>query len=474
MAKQTINVGAVPNDGTGDTLRDSFVKTNDNFTDVYTNKQDTLVSATNIKTVNGSSILGSGNLVVGGSSGIFGISNSSGVYTYYATLTLAMAAATIGQTIEMFADVTETGNVTITLKDGVNINGNGHTYNLNTTTATNAFIATATEVKMAFSNITLVKSGTGSGIVLGSGVATNQFNGKSCTIRVISPNSFGISVLTNVFTGYIDGFNVIATGSASNGIYSIRGTITNCFAISTSGYGIVSNLSNTTNCYGESLGAGSGIEGTGTSGILASCFGKSNTGVGIIAGVITTACTGISSGGTGLYVTGSTINGCTGISSSSKGIFASAGIINSSYGYSAAEWGILIQNGKVNNSYGYGAASVGLQVFNNSQANNCVFETLSGSICVGLSSATAGSLNNCTIINLWNNASGHCLVANSTIPILNCVFEVTNASAQAIYSASALTLKYASNTFKNSTTAVSAVITQGITNSADTKGNILI
>ena len=57
-------------------------------------------------------------------SGIFGISNASGVYTYYATLTLAMAAATSGQTIEMFADVVETAAVTITLKDGVNINEN--------------------------------------------------------------------------------------------------------------------------------------------------------------------------------------------------------------------------------------------------------------------------------------------------------------------------------------------------------------
>lgn len=69
MAKQTINVGTTANDGTGDTLRDSFIKVNDNFTEVYDNKQDTLVSATNIKTVNGSSILGSGDLVVGGGGG---------------------------------------------------------------------------------------------------------------------------------------------------------------------------------------------------------------------------------------------------------------------------------------------------------------------------------------------------------------------------------------------------------------------
>jgi hypothetical protein len=51
----------------------------------------------------------------GGATGIWGIANTSGIYTYYTTLTLAMAAATAGQTIEMFADVVETGAVTVTL-----------------------------------------------------------------------------------------------------------------------------------------------------------------------------------------------------------------------------------------------------------------------------------------------------------------------------------------------------------------------
>ena len=35
MAKQIINIGATPNDGTGDPLRDSFDKTNDNFDELY-------------------------------------------------------------------------------------------------------------------------------------------------------------------------------------------------------------------------------------------------------------------------------------------------------------------------------------------------------------------------------------------------------------------------------------------------------
>jgi hypothetical protein len=35
MAKQVINIGASANDNTGDTLRDSFDKCNDNFTELY-------------------------------------------------------------------------------------------------------------------------------------------------------------------------------------------------------------------------------------------------------------------------------------------------------------------------------------------------------------------------------------------------------------------------------------------------------
>ena len=35
MAQQTINIGSVADDGTGDPLRTAFTKTNDNFTELY-------------------------------------------------------------------------------------------------------------------------------------------------------------------------------------------------------------------------------------------------------------------------------------------------------------------------------------------------------------------------------------------------------------------------------------------------------
>jgi hypothetical protein len=37
MAKQNINIGANANDGTGDTVRVAFDKTNQNFTEIYGN-----------------------------------------------------------------------------------------------------------------------------------------------------------------------------------------------------------------------------------------------------------------------------------------------------------------------------------------------------------------------------------------------------------------------------------------------------
>ena len=35
MARKTIDIGAIGNDGTGDSIRDSFRKVNDNFRELY-------------------------------------------------------------------------------------------------------------------------------------------------------------------------------------------------------------------------------------------------------------------------------------------------------------------------------------------------------------------------------------------------------------------------------------------------------
>jgi len=80
MAIQNINVGATANDGNGDPLRNAFIKCNDNFDDLDTTKQDTLVSGTNIKTLEGQSLLGSGNIDLTKSDvGLSNVDNTSDV-----------------------------------------------------------------------------------------------------------------------------------------------------------------------------------------------------------------------------------------------------------------------------------------------------------------------------------------------------------------------------------------------------------
>lgn len=45
MAQQVINIGTTANDGTGDGLRTSFDKCNDNFGELYSRYQDTIPTA---------------------------------------------------------------------------------------------------------------------------------------------------------------------------------------------------------------------------------------------------------------------------------------------------------------------------------------------------------------------------------------------------------------------------------------------
>ena len=68
MPKKNIEIGRTPNDGTGDNLKIVIAKVNENIDDIYIEKQDTLVSGTNIKTINSTSILGSGNIAISGGS----------------------------------------------------------------------------------------------------------------------------------------------------------------------------------------------------------------------------------------------------------------------------------------------------------------------------------------------------------------------------------------------------------------------
>ena len=74
----------------------------------------------------------------GGASGVWGISDATGTYTYYSDIASANTAASSGDTIELFANVRETNAVEWVLKDGVKYNMNGYTYTLDSTTSADA------------------------------------------------------------------------------------------------------------------------------------------------------------------------------------------------------------------------------------------------------------------------------------------------------------------------------------------------
>jgi hypothetical protein len=271
-------------------------------------------------------------------SGRFGIADINGIYTYYSTFQAAITAAVAGQTVEMFADVTETGAVTVTLKNGVNINGNGHTYTLSNTSSVNAFTTTTgVTTSCSINNITLIRSsstagvmqlGTNSTVIIdftgtvmrNTGTGTG-FSAASATraeisnLRAISISQLGIS--TNNSSQIIKNCEGISTSGI--GIWSVNGgNYTNCIGISSSNFGIYAQTASTTlnNCIG--------ISDTNTGINVASncydCIGRSNSGIGIANLLNLYSCKGISTSGVGINSQGGFLLNCEGISSSGYGM----------------------------------------------------------------------------------------------------------------------------------------------------------
>jgi hypothetical protein len=378
----------------------------------------------------------------GSSSGRFGIADSTGAYTFYTTLTLAMTAASAGQTIEFFTDYTETGNVTITLKDGVHINGNAHTYTHSHAAGnSNTFQNISGAISCVISNLRVIRSGRANGTtgdyVLNATVNDSQFffdgvymestygnavnlGGTTWQYKPHSGNLYAKAYLTAISTqGSIDGFIGQSTTSGS-GIGASGGFINRCTGISISGAGIASV--NAANSYGYTQ---SGI--ALSVGNFYNCYGVSTTHR-AADGSIYSNCTLESTSGNG--ATNGTYRNCTIISSSG--------------------WG----------AYHY---------LNN--FDNCHIRSATN---IASGGGFRASFRGCTVLSEWNNAGGHGFDIGADTIINNCNITVSNTGANCIYKGSAVTIKYASNVFAGATTAVNANITQGIVNTEDNQGNILI
>jgi hypothetical protein len=137
--------------------------------------------------------------------GPIGISDSSGQYTYYNTLSSAAAAATAGDTIVFFTNIVESGAVTVVIPDQVDVNLNGYSYTLD-----NAGIDNAIET---------------------IGVSTNSiYNGE--IIRLNGSDNLADSVALRVSTTSTLNLDyVIVRNDTGNAIYMTESEITGSWKV---------------------------------------------------------------------------------------------------------------------------------------------------------------------------------------------------------------------------------------------------
>lgn len=410
---------------------------------------------------------GTGNWSVPSSYGVCGIADNTGKYTYYASLTLAMASAVAGQTIEVFADVTETGAVTVNLKDGVTINGNGHTYNHTQAGASDVFETTVAGTYRIY-NLNVIRTNATGGNILNAknnvasihyldgcsfitnrnginataiGSTIQQFYNGNITINSNGSGFLGSSTSTQLFNFRIVGLST-ATGNCINGGVMYDSTFEHF------GSGVVT--CRTFNAYNCSII--SNTDGRAASDFFAyNCFliGK---GSGTVAslGYNLSNCTIYSTAGMCVTQLNGTINNCT---------------IYSTANYAVNGNGVdLYRNCSI-------ISTANVAAYGSTKLYNCSLRSDAAIVIYN----NSGLVDNCSIECTWNNLGGHGFRTDvTTVPVKNSSIKVTNASANCLYSASAITVKYASNVFEGSTTPVNANITQGITNTQDNQGNILI
>tara|TARA_R110000803_G_scaffold66313_2_gene127738 strand:+ start:106 stop:1389 length:1284 start_codon:yes stop_codon:yes gene_type:complete len=391
-----------------------------------------------------------------GASGIFGISDSAGTYTYYATLTLAMAAAVSGEVIQMFADFVETGATIITFKDGVNINGNGYTYTKSTNDGSQSFeFPSAPDISCSITGLTVIRS-------VGSGSCINFTNGADgfldltgCIFRntgtgaaLWSTNNVDVKVVGGSYYGNISNRAVYSIGAILHNIYAVAlGSMT---AIEASGGGLF-------NSYGFSPN-GIGIKG----GNLTGCIGESTSG------------TGINSTGQVHSVVGRSVSGI-GFACALKNTQEQTNIVGisvSGVGYTSRKNGISIT--------GISSSNYGIQLDDNI---GVALFTLTNFVCKSTSNVAMKAKGSSTkiyngfISTDWANALAYCIEGTSgTIldTIVNCVLQTADVTAPYIFNqGAAKVINMTGNTYKGGA-AFNVNITNGVTNTADSQGNLYI
>jgi hypothetical protein len=406
--------------------------------------------------------------------GVWGISNTSGVYTFYSTLTLAMAAATSGQTIELFADVIETGAVTITLKNGVNFNFNGHTYTLNNANTVNALQDNGVAVNCTIFNGSILRTG-GAGYAL-SVTGASLIRGDKFNLLGATGGQYNCLSINNANAAV---YNMFCRNSAGFGTIILAGSLYDSVCIGVNGVGLYTT-GLVSNCTASGFGAQSLQIAAG--GRAIKCIAYNGT-VAIENSGIAIDCVAYNTIGIAMNIQGgSTSLNCSAFSTASTGLSSNGnGTIENCRGFSTAGVGIGMINGRIDSCIAYSATSNAITTTNSGGITSQIVNSHAISVAaaaISAANANAGSTIHKTMVECyWPNAGGHAVVTSSAganLEVIQCFLRTNNTSANAINSTVAKTVNYSQNAYKGMTTPINANITQGITNTEDNQGNILI
>jgi len=280
--------------------------------------------------------------------GILAVNDTNGSPTFYASYNAAITAASAGDTITQFGNITDSGNNTVLINKAININLNGYTYHNSSTGTSDAISVTITGVQVKIVNGNIKRSGgvyssfanrgvivapntntdlsgttisNENGMVLGgTGANIKVFNGifvgtGTATFSVNSDANFIGSIFEttgiNKFTGIL--YNVKASSTTTNKIEGANSEARFCeFRVtSASGEsGLLINLGKAFYCECFTAATGSGFGALAIGGADAEahyCFGSAPSTFGIFIGTNNPKgiynCTGISGNNYGGKIT---------------------------------------------------------------------------------------------------------------------------------------------------------------------------
>jgi hypothetical protein len=391
----------------------------------------------------------------GGSTfGIFGISDSSGEYTYYTTIELALSAASSGDTIEQFSDVSVSTASSVTLDKSITWNMNGYEYK---NTSTSSFIMlnlpNNTTIDLTINNGQFVRN-TGS-----SNGGTLFYMGNKILTKI---NSNGV-IYNNVEGQCVDGKADITGGTFKSAASSILGFYFQGIAHNIKVYSVRTNQLVNTGCRIYNSYFYASVDYTILTG-GAICYNTifespASYGVRLGTGTTTELNNCVAKGLFGaIFMQGGSIYNCTGISTGGFGI----------------EMGNA--NARAFNSVGISPATNGFSISGLAEAYNCTALATSGYAVI---MQNDGKFKNGTAKTTFNNANGHGIFITGVpvsggFEVVGCEIITTNASANAIDGASGAQGKYAQNSFKGMTTSIGLVTSNLATNTTDGQGNLLL